>query len=197
MGRVSLLTAIEVGDHPDLVLQPQRQVTPRTPEYSRLEGAFPNFRTQWRFGIILRNGRSQEVQPMNKSAIVFLGLWLIPTIAVGQAMTDLRGGGSWNADSETKRSEQRWDLDLHRDGGGSISGRINVADSPLMTQGHVQGKFDGYMISGTIVDERGAYVARFNGLLRGSRFQGRYTDRTGETGKWEWEGQLPRIDGVD
>jgi hypothetical protein len=123
---------------------------------------------------------------------------LIVTLAVGTAAaqpdlatTELEGGGSWKVDGEAKRSSRQWDLDLQRAEDGTITGTIRVDGSPLLSEGRVQGKLDGNLISGAIVGEDGERAATFTGLLANGRFQGKYTDRTGETGEWEWEGKLP------
>jgi hypothetical protein len=88
----------------------------------------------------------------------------------------LQGDGSWKTDGEAKRAAQQWDIDLRRAKDGSVIGSINVADSPLLSNGRVEARFDGRFISGTIVDARGQYVARFNGLLSNGRLDGRRSD---------------------
>lgn len=107
------------------------------------------------------------------------------------ASKELRGDGSWKIDGYAKRSTQQWSLDLHRGDNSAVTGLITVTDSPLFAAGRVNGRLEGNVITGTITDEQGEHVARFNGVLSRHRFRGRYTDRTGEAGEWEWEGKLP------
>jgi len=130
---------------------------------------------------------------MNKPILIAILLTLGGGAATAQTAVsrDLHGAGSWKTDGEAKRAAAQWSLDLQRSRDGTVSGVINVADSPLLGSGRVRGRFDGRLISGTIVDEQGTDVARFNGLLTRSGFRGRYVDRTGETGDWEWEGEIP------
>lgn len=115
------------------------------------------------------------------------------TVANAQSMDvdRMRGGGSWKTDGEVKRTTQQWSLDLRRSDDGTVSGLITIKDSPLFSVGKVHGKLDDRVISGTITDEEGKEVAQFNGVLSRSGFRGKYVDRTGESGDWEWEGTLP------
>lgn len=104
---------------------------------------------------------------------------------------ELRGDGSWNPDGKAKVASQQWSLDLRRGDDGTITGLITVTDSPLFSVGRVQGKLEDRVISGTITDEQGNHVAQFNGILSRTGFAGKYVDRTGESGEWEWQGELP------
>lgn len=105
--------------------------------------------------------------------------------------TTARGDGGWKTDGLTEKVTQRWDLSLRRGADGSISGQISVDDSPLLATGTVQGRLDGRRISGVILDEAGNRAASFEGNVGADRvLRGTYTDRTGETGEWEWEGDL-------
>jgi hypothetical protein len=117
----------------------------------------------------------------------------LATAASAQSATfdELRGDGSWNPDGEAKVATQQWSLDLKRSDDGTVSGLITVTDSPLFSVGRVHGKLEDRVISGTITDEQGNHVAQFNGTLSRSGFRGKYVDRTGESGEWEWEGKLP------
>lgn len=130
--------------------------------------------------------------------IHLLALGIVISVFCGTASAqlsdpaDIRGDGSWKTDGVAKRAAQRWNLDLRRADDGTISGLITVTDSPLLQAGRIHGRIDGRTISGTILGDQGEYVARFNGLLNNGRFQGKYTDRTGETGEWEWEGEPPQ-----
>ena len=101
--------------------------------------------------------------------------------------TEARGDGDWKTDGRTQKATQRWDLDLTRAEDGSVSGEITVADSPLLANGSVQGRMDGRRISGVILDEAGDRAASFEGTVGPDQvLRGTYTDRTGETGEWEW-----------
>ena len=47
-------------------------------------------------------------------------------------------------------------------------------------------------VSGTISDDGGNYVARFNGTISAAGMSGKYVDLSGETGDWSWDGPLPQ-----
>jgi hypothetical protein len=114
--------------------------------------------------------------------------------AVGAQTLDraeLSGRGSWKTDHDQKRPAQRWSLDLQRGEDGAMSGEITIGDSPLFRTGRVAATVDGDSIHGRITDEQGEHVANFDGVVSAGRLHGNYTDRTGETGEWEWEGKLP------
>ncbi|MBI3783787.1 MAG: hypothetical protein HY270_10310 [Deltaproteobacteria bacterium] len=106
--------------------------------------------------------------------------------------TDLRGGGGWVPNEVAKRPTQRWSLDVKRGDDNSLTGRIMVIDSPLLSSGKVNGKVDGKLVSGTITDDAGNYAASFDGHIDKQGFSGTYRDVQGGTGDWAWEGQLPQ-----
>ena len=103
--------------------------------------------------------------------------------------TNVRADGGWKTEGRAEKVTQRWDLSLTRAEDGSVSGQIAVADSPLLANGTVRGRMDGRRISGVILDESGNRAASFEGTVGADQIlRGTYTDRTGETGEWEWEG---------
>ena len=85
---------------------------------------------------------------------------------------------------------RRWDLDVTAAADGTLSGSATLQGSPLMTTGRVTGRVAGQGVSGTISDEKGRLVATFSGTVdqRTGAMRGRYEDRTGEVGDWEWAG---------
>ena len=104
-----------------------------------------------------------------------------------------RGGGSWQNGAEERRAAQRWDIDVTHADDDSLTGRLMVQGSPLISTGTLQGRIDGRRIEGSVTDAAGNHVATFVGTISRDRaMQGTYQDRTGETGQWSWEGQLPR-----
>lgn len=125
---------------------------------------------------------------------------LFPTaIAFAQELADhpvltattIHGDGAWKSDDKAAKAAQRWDLTLSRASDNSVSGHITVADSPLLTNGTIEGRLDGRRLSGIIFDETGNHAASFEGRVGADRvLRGTYVDRTGETGEWEWEGDL-------
>jgi len=108
------------------------------------------------------------------------------------AARKLRGGGGWQGNADARRGVQRWDIDVTRADDDSLAGRVTVAGSPLVQSGTLRGVIDGRRVEGSITDEAGNHVATFVGTVTPSGIQGTYQDRTGEVGRWTWDGQLPR-----
>jgi hypothetical protein len=131
------------------------------------------------------------------ATIVALGIlaasaWAQATAPAAITATDISGSGSWQTDGKSTAPTQRWSLDLKRGADNSVYGRVTLTGSPLASTGYVRGKIDGQLVSGTIVDDTGNHVAAFEGTVNKSGMLGKYTDRTGETGEWAWEGELPQ-----
>jgi len=126
-------------------------------------------------------------------AWVALSLVAAPALGTADEQREARSVtvfGDWKTDGMLRRASQRWDLDLVRDG-DVVRGTIDVADSPLVSRGAVQGRVRGRRIEGRIADESGAPVARFHGLITPSGMSGTWRDRTGDSGTWAWTGRLP------
>jgi len=105
----------------------------------------------------------------------------------------LRGGGSWQRGAEARRDAQQWDIDVMHADDDSLRGRVTVQGSPLIRDGILQGRIDGRRVEGNVMDDAGNHVATFIGTITRDRtLQGTYQDRTGEVGRWSWDGQLPR-----
>ncbi len=103
----------------------------------------------------------------------------------------LVGGGDWQVHGKNKLANQHWNLDLRRGPGNTLEGTVDLSGSPLATHGIVRAKLQGVIVDGTITGEDGELVATIHGYLTKLGCEGTYTDRTGETGNWEWQGQLP------
>ncbi len=99
----------------------------------------------------------------------------------------VRGEGDWATDGRRQRSVQTWDLDVKRVG-DSLAGTIELSGSALATSGVVQGRVKGERVFGSIQDEAGRLIARFEGERQDGVVRGRYHDRSGETGSWSWAG---------
>ena len=99
----------------------------------------------------------------------------------------LHGAGDWATDGRRQRSVQTWDLDVKRVG-DSLAGTIELSGSALATSGVVQGRIKGERVFGSIQDEAGRLIARFEGERQDGVVRGRYHDRSGETGAWSWAG---------
>ena len=104
----------------------------------------------------------------------------------------LHGAGGWKTDAKAVRPTQRWNLDVARGDDNSIRGRVRVADSPLLSAGNVEGQITGRSVSGTISDDDGHQIATFQATITRTGISGTYTDQTGETGQWSWDGPLPQ-----
>ena len=98
---------------------------------------------------------------------------------------DIAGNGGWKPDQQSPAATQPWTLQVTRAADNSITGRVAIAGSPLLTSGNVQGQIVGENVSGTITDDAGTIVARFDGTINASGMWGTYTDYTGEVGAWE------------
>lgn len=103
----------------------------------------------------------------------------------------LRGKGNWKPAGVRRRPLQRWSLDVTRGDNGEVTGSVTVSDSPLLANGRVRGKIAGEQVSGTVVRPDGAEVLRFWGTVKDRKVRGTYSDSTGETGEWVWDGLLP------
>ncbi len=131
-----------------------------------------------------------------KSRIVFVWLVLQISGSIAYPQTarieraNLHGGG-WKSDGKSQRAAQRWTLDVKRAADDTVSGRVILADSPLASAGNVRGHIVGTNFSGSVTDDDGNLVAKLAGRVSKQGIDGTYTDRTGETGEWHWEGALP------
>ena len=105
------------------------------------------------------------------------------------------GGGGWKSKAQTTAPAQQWNLDAVRFEDGKVRGRIAVANSPVLGDGNVEGTVSGNTVQGRIVDDAGILLVQFTGVLAGETFRGKYTDRTGEVGEWEWSGAAPPLAG--
>lgn len=124
-------------------------------------------------------------------------VWAQNTSALGVAPVaitarNIQGTGGWQADGQRAAPTQRWSLQLARANDNSISGRVTLSGSPLAGAGNVQGHIVGSTLMGTIVDDAGLQVATFRGTVSNNGMSGTYTDRTGETGAWAWDGPPPQ-----
>ncbi len=103
----------------------------------------------------------------------------------------LLGNGRWKPHGRRHRPRQRWALDIDRDDNGRIHGSVKVEDSVLFGSGRIEGVIKGRRLAGTVFDERGAPVAKVNGVITPDGVSGSYDDRSGGTGEWVWDGVLP------
>lgn len=127
---------------------------------------------------------------------------IVSTPAPGESQRDprsrlttrsLRGGGTWQGRADTQRPALQWDIDLTRADDDSLFGRVTVVGSPLLQSGTLSGTIEGRRVAGSVTDEAGNHVATFVGTISASGgLQGTYQDRTGEVGRWSWDGHLPR-----
>jgi hypothetical protein len=127
------------------------------------------------------------------TVLMILSQLSVPAVGFGSDELPERtvsASGDWETEGRLRRASQRWDLDLVRKG-DVVRGTIDVADSPLVSRGAVQGRVRGRRIEGRIADESGAPVARFRGLITPTGMSGAWRDRTGDSGTWSWGGRLP------
>lgn len=126
-------------------------------------------------------------------ATVLIGLAAISPPAAAPALqrsVSLRGSGGWESPLRGK-PPQRWDIDVTRRGDGVIEGRVTLQGSPLLRSGALRGAIEGRRVTGNILDDAGNHVATFIGrLLPAGGWRGTYQDRSGEIGRWTWDGGL-------
>jgi len=113
-----------------------------------------------------------------------------------QAITarQVRGGGGWERDGRgAARAGQHWDIDVTRADDGRLEGEVTLAGSTLMGRGTLRGTINGRRVNGQIADANGNPVADFVGVVASDGgMRGTYQDRTGEVGRWNWDGPPPR-----
>ena len=103
----------------------------------------------------------------------------------------LRGGG-WQREARGG-AEQRWQIDSLRRRDDALEGTVTLHGSPLMGTGTLHATIDGKTVSGRIADPDGNHVADFVGRIApDGSWRGSYRDRSGEVGRWSWDGALPQ-----
>ncbi|HSP96253.1 MAG TPA: hypothetical protein VL049_03260 [Candidatus Dormibacteraeota bacterium] len=113
-----------------------------------------------------------------------------PAWAVAQrpGNASLRGAGGWQREARGGAA-QRWQIDVTRRADDAIEGTVTLQGSPLMQTGTLRGTIDGKMISGRLSDPAGNHVADFVGRIApDGTWRGSYRDRSGEVGRWSWDG---------
>jgi hypothetical protein len=102
-----------------------------------------------------------------------------------------RGAGGWQREARGGPT-QRWQIDVTRRGDDTIEGMITLQGSPLMQTGTVRGTIEGTTVSGRLSDRSGNHVADFVGRIApDGTWRGSYRDRSGEVGRWSWDGSAP------
>jgi hypothetical protein len=105
----------------------------------------------------------------------------------------LRGLGTWEAPAT--RAVQRWEIDVTQREDGVIAGRVVLHGSPLLHHGALHGVLEGRRVSGRITDDAGNHAVSFVGRLHpAGGWRGTYQDRSGEVGRWAWDGLLASPD---
>jgi hypothetical protein len=106
--------------------------------------------------------------------------------------SQLHGGGGWKPSAKAAVAGQQWHVDALRATDNTLRGRVSLGGSPLAQAGNLVGQISGQRLSGNVVDDNGKQIASFTGTVTSTGISGTYTDRTGETGNWTWDGPLPR-----
>ncbi|MBX3024858.1 hypothetical protein KF840_08100 [bacterium] len=100
----------------------------------------------------------------------------------------LRGAGGWQRDVRDGAA-QRWQIDVTRRADDAIEGTVTLQGSPLMQTGTLRGTIEGKTVSGSLSDPAGNHVADFVGRIGpDGTWRGSYRDRSGEVGRWSWDG---------
>jgi hypothetical protein len=106
--------------------------------------------------------------------------------------SQLHGGGGWKPSAKAALAGQQWHVDALRATDNTLRGRVSLGGSPLAHAGNLVGQISGQSLSGNVVDDTGKQIASFTGAITATGITGTYTDRTGETGNWSWDGPLPQ-----
>lgn len=113
-------------------------------------------------------------------------------MARGPDVAGLRGAGGWQG-AARGASAQRWQIDVTRRADDAIEGTVTLEGSPLMRTGTLRGTIEGRMVSGRLSDPAGNHVADFVGRIApDGSWRGSYRDRSGEVGRWSWDGATAR-----
>jgi hypothetical protein len=101
-------------------------------------------------------------------------------------------GGGWKPSARAALATQQWHVDALRATDNTLRGRVSLGGSPLAAAGNLVGQISGQRLSGNVVDDNGKPIASFTGTIAATGITGTYTDRTGETGNWTWDGPVPK-----
>jgi hypothetical protein len=128
--------------------------------------------------------------------IVLLGLMVGSTAAASDELEAAAGSsriravagrGDWKSERQAVgRAAQAWRIAATRGQDGSLYGRIEVDESPLLRTGNLSGWVVGKTVSGTVTDDDGAFLAKFEGEVDGEWMSGTYTSADGDRGTWVW-----------
>jgi hypothetical protein len=101
-------------------------------------------------------------------------------------------GGGWQRPARGD-AEQHWQIDSLRRQDDALEGSVTLQGSPLMQTGTLRATIDGKTVSGRLADPDGNHVADFVGRIGpDGSWRGSYRDRSGEVGRWSWDGALPQ-----
>jgi hypothetical protein len=120
----------------------------------------------------------------------------------------LRAGGAWQSGRKGSQAAadvghgagrgvggsptRRWAIDAEWDDDGSVHGRLTLLGSPIVQAGDVHAHVVGQTVIGRVVDDWGNEVVQFHGRITEKGMTGWYTDQTGDTGSWSWDGPPPQ-----
>jgi hypothetical protein len=117
---------------------------------------------------------------------------LAQTAPAAITASQLHGGGKWKTSGKAAVATQQWHVDALRASDNALSGRVTLGGSRLAQAGNLVGRISGQSLSGNVVDDHGKQIVSFTGTVTATGISGTYTDRTGETGNWSWDGPLPK-----
>lgn len=101
----------------------------------------------------------------------------------------LRGSGSWQR-QHTSGATQHWSVELTEQEDGTVAGTVTLSGSRLASRAALRGQISGRRIRGALTDPAGNHLATFYGVRGASgTWNGTYEDRSGETGRWSWDGR--------
>ncbi len=115
---------------------------------------------------------------------------LLAGAAIVHAGLQFQLGGTWRPAGQAPLAlgaSPSWNADLVRGEGDTVSGRVTVAGSSVLSGANFQGQLSGNQLVGALTDDHGTTVATIVGTLEKGAFNGQYTTTQGATGAFSWE----------
>jgi hypothetical protein len=150
----------------------------------------------WTFGSRIVQPKRSRAVAVFATATAAIGLLLGAAVSASDdakvaleapAIRAVAGTGDWKSERQAVgRASQAWRIAATRGQDGSLYGRLEVDESPLLRAGNLSGWVVGKTVSGTVTDDDGGFLAKFEGEVDGEWMSGTYTSADGDRGTWVW-----------